>query len=107
MQLAGDTLFERQDGDERKGKKEDAQDNRPIKKSLLHTPPGAEYAAGIAAAQSSQSGFLALQDDCGNQKGAQDDLGNTEICLHETSNRFNEPQNGAIISETHFPPSRW
>ena len=77
MKLAEKMLPERQNGDKGEGEKEDAQNDGPIKESLLHSPPGAEYTARVAAAQTPQAGLLALQDDDTNQHSAQDDLGNT------------------------------
>jgi hypothetical protein len=99
-ELAEKILPERQNGDKGEGEKEGAQNDGPIKESLLHTPPGAEHTTRVAAAQSPQAGLLALQDDDGNQYGAQDYLGNTQICLHKTSDRFNDAGNAGIISET-------
>lgn len=103
MRLAEKKLPERQNGDEGEGEKEDAQNDGPIKESLLHSPPGAEYAARVAAAQSPQARLLALQDDDGNQHGAEDNLGNTQICLHKTLQKLRLPLERKDYIRNHFP----
>jgi hypothetical protein len=47
--------------------------------------------------------LLALQDDDGNQHGAEDNLGNTQICLHKTLQKLRLPLERRDYIRNHFP----